>query len=177
MIFNWLKKEKTVEPCCTPDPEYPDYAVPLFKLETETYFYDFAIKDGKRVPADVYRVVGRWIPSDRIAARGWMFDDGERDLAEFDSGAMVVPVALDDISGRGDIHINDLLVCEDCTAVRRVVAILIDDCHIVQGFRLESPSWVSWCGYTYDNVMITDIHKYKKVLPIGFATIPEEGKE
>ena len=180
-IFNWFKKKEkeTVESCCTPDPEYPEDAVQLFNLKNGSYFYNFVLINDERVPSDVYRVVGRWNPSDRIAAYGWIFDEDDvENLSEFDSSAIVVPVILENISGGNDIRLNDLLVCEKCTGVCRVVAILVDDDGNVLGFRLQRPLWHPCYNYYYYNdVMSTDIHKNKKVLPICFYKYSTGGKQ
>lgn len=176
-IFNWFKKKEkeTVEPCCTPYPEYPEDAVRLSNLKTGSYFYNFTLIDDEHIPSDVYRVVGRWNPSDRIAAHGWIFDeDDTENLSEFDSGAMVIPVVIETILGRDDIHLNDLIVHEGYTTVYRVAGILIDDDNNVLGFRLRRPAWDLLYDYHY--IDVTDMHKYKKVLPICYYKYTKGGK-
>lgn len=159
-----------------PEYEYPDGTVPLYKLTSGTYFYTFVIVHDKPVPSCLYRLVGKWMPSNRIAALGWMTndDDGEN-LTKFDPDRKVMPVVIDDVPTTRNICIGDLLVDEEGADVYRVVELLIDSDHEVLGFRLETPSWNPFSDYIFKNVLLTDKPKYRKVISLREAIRKRDG--
>lgn len=169
-MFERFKKDKTEEYEPEQEYEYPIGTVPLYKLESGTYFYTFVIVHDKPVPFCLYRVVGKWMPSNRIAALGWITDedDGEN-LTEFDPDRMVMPVVVDDIPTIHNTHIEDFVVDEEGMEVYRVVGLLVDDNHDVLGLRLETPSWNPFSDYIFKKVLLTDKPKYRKVVSLRDA--------
>lgn len=147
--------------------EYPDGTVPLCKLSSGTYFYTFVTVHDKPVPSCLYRVVGIWKPSKRVAALGWVADDydGEH-LTDFDPDRMVMPVVVDDIPTTHNTHIEDLVVDEEGIEVYRVAELLVDDNHDVLGLRLETPNWNPFSDYIFKKVLLTDKPKYRKVVSL-----------
>lgn len=149
--------------------EYPVGTVPLYQLGSGTYFYTFTRVGDKPVPFCLYRVVGKWTPSNMIAALGWMTDDGEH-LTEFDPDRMVMPVVVDDVPTNRNTHIEDLVVDEEGMDVYRVAGLLVDDNHDVLGLRLETTFNVHISpDYSYRNVLLTDKPKYRKVVSLREA--------
>lgn len=170
-MFERFKNDKTKE--CEPEIEYeyPVGTVPLCKLNSGTYFYTFVIvNDNKPVPSCLYRVVGKWVPSNRVAALAWMTDDDDGEhLTEFDPDRMVMPVVVDDFPTNHNTHIEDLVADEEGMEVYRVAGLLVDDNHDVLGLRLETPSWNPFSDYIFKKVLLTDKPKYRKVVSLREA--------
>lgn len=174
---NDIIKEE-LKPYNEPEPEYPVGTVPLHQLNSGTYFYTFVIVHDKLIPSSLYRVVGKWLPSNRIAALGWATDEDDGDhLTEFDPNRKVMPVVVDDIPTRFDLHIEDLVVDEEGMEVYRVAGLLVDDNHDVLGLRLEAPfdTYVS-PDYVYRNVLLTEKPKYRKVVSLRDAIRKIDGE-
>lgn len=164
---NDIIKEE-LKPYNEPEPEYPVGTVPLHQLNSGTYFYTFVIVHDKLIPSSLYRVVGKWLPSNRIAALGWATDEDDGDhLTEFDPNRKVMPVVVDDIPTRFDLHIGNLVVDEDGMEVYRVVRLLVNNKHEVLGFRLETPSCYPGSDYMFKNVLLTENFKYRKIMSFG----------
>lgn len=169
-MFERFKNDKTEE--CEPEVEYeyPVGTVPLYKLASGTYFYTFVIVHDKPVPSCLYRVVGKWLPSNRVAALAWMTDDDDGEhLTEFDPDRVVMPVVVDDIPTIHNMHIEDLVADEEGMEVYRVAGLLVDDNHDVLGLRLETPSWNPFSDYIFKTVLLTDKPKYRKVVSLREA--------
>lgn len=175
-MFERFKNDKIKENELETEYEYPVGTVPLYKLDSGTYFYTFVIVHDKPVPSCLYRVVGKWVPSNRIAALGWATDDddGEK-LTEFDSNMKVMPVVVDDIPTIRNTHIEDLVVDEEGMEVYRVAGLLVDDNHDIQGLRLETPSWNPFSDYIFRKVLLTDNSKYRKVVSLREAIKNQDG--
>jgi hypothetical protein len=171
-MFEQFKNDKTKECEVEQEQEYecPVGTVPLGRLKRGAYFYTFMIVNDKPVPSCLYRVVGKWLPSNRIAALGWATneDDGEH-LTEFDPDRMVMPVVVDDIPTIHNTHIEDLVVDEEGIEVYRVAGLLVDDNHDVIGLRLETPSWDPFSDYIFKKVLLTDKPKYRKIVSLRNA--------
>lgn len=175
-MFERFKDKKTEECETEIEYEYPIGTVQLCKLESGTYFYTFVIVHDKPVPSCLYHVVGKWMPSNRIAALGWATDDydGEH-LTEFDPDRKVMPVVVDDIPTTRNTHIEDLVVDEEGMEVYRVAGLLVDDNHDVLGLRLETPSWNPFSDYIFRKVLLTDNSKYRKVVSLRDAIKNQDG--
>lgn len=170
-MFERLKKDKIEE--FKPyeereiEYEYPDGTVPLHKLDSGKYFYSFVIVNDKPVPSFLYRAVGKWLPSGRIAALGWATDEGNvENLTVFDPDRKVMPVVVDDIPTTRDIHIDDLVVDEEGMEIYRVAELLVDAKHELLGLRLDTP-FDDYSGnhYIYRNIL----SKYRKVVSLRGA--------
>lgn len=169
-MFERFKNNKTEEYEPEQEYEYPIGTVPLHKLDSGTYFYTFVIVHDKPVPSCLYRVVGKWMPSNRIAALGWATDedDGEN-LTEFNSDRKVMPAVVDDVPTTHNTHIEDLVVDEEGMEVYRVAGLLVNTKREVLGFRLETPNWNPFSDYTFKKVLLTDKPKYRKVVSLREA--------
>lgn len=175
-MFERFKNDKTKENELEQEYEYPVGTVPLYKLASGTYFYTFVIVHDKPVPSCLYRVIGKWIPSNRIAALGWVTedDDGEH-LTEFDPDRKVMPVVVDGIPTIRNTHIEDLVVDEEGMEVYRVAGLLVDTKHELLGFRLETPSWNPFSDYIFRKVLLADKSKYRKVVSLRDAIKNQDG--